>query len=162
MLILGGTFQPRSPWYFQRSTSMARLLKVNDQMTPKAYASPRVMTLPRLAMMVNIWRMKTRLTMRWLVPNRGCGLRNQSVSTPSSATRISTPVEPIIEVLMAPERIRKPTSTTKMRKAMRQNMRADHVHGQAGDQVVLIDLRPRPSGISMEASSVAPPVKTRL
>jgi hypothetical protein len=49
-------------------------------------------------------------------------LRNQSVSTPSSATRISTPVEPIMEVLMAPERMRKPTSTTKMRKAMRQNI----------------------------------------
>jgi len=36
MRMLGGTFQPRSPWYFQRRTSMARLLKVNDQMTPKA------------------------------------------------------------------------------------------------------------------------------
>jgi hypothetical protein len=36
MRMLGGTFQPRSPWYFQRSTSIARLLKVNDQMTPKA------------------------------------------------------------------------------------------------------------------------------
>ena len=36
MRIFGGTFHPRSPWYFQRSTSMARLLKVNDQMTPKA------------------------------------------------------------------------------------------------------------------------------
>src|ERR1035438_3674361 len=46
MRIFGGTFQPRSPWNFQRKTSMARLLKVNDQMTPKAYASPRVMTLP--------------------------------------------------------------------------------------------------------------------
>src|ERR1700739_1560616 len=78
ILMLGGTFQPRSPWYFQRNTSIARLLNVNDQMTPKAYASPRVITLPLLAMMVNIWRAKTRLTMRWLVPNRGCGLRNQS------------------------------------------------------------------------------------
>ena len=69
MRILGGTFQPRSPLYFQRSTSMARLLKVNDQITPKAYASPRVITLPRLTMMVIICRMKTRLTMRELVPN---------------------------------------------------------------------------------------------
>jgi amino acid transporter len=33
---LGGTFQPRSPLYFQRSTSIDRQLKVNDQMTPKA------------------------------------------------------------------------------------------------------------------------------
>ncbi len=32
----GGTFQPRSPLYFQRSTSMARLLKVKLQITPKA------------------------------------------------------------------------------------------------------------------------------
>ena len=40
MRMLGGTFQPRSPWYFQRNTSMARLLNVNDQITPKAYASP--------------------------------------------------------------------------------------------------------------------------
>ena len=37
-----------------------------------------------------------------------------------------------------------------------------HVHGQAGDQVVLVDVRPLPVGISMEASSVAPPVKIRL
>src|SRR6266567_2924159 len=45
--------------------------------------------------------------------------RNHPVSTPSSATRSSTPVEPIIEVLMAPDRMRKPTITTKMRNAMR-------------------------------------------
>ena len=64
---------------------------------------------------------------------------------------------------MAPERIRKPTNTTKMRKAMRQHMRPDHVHGQAGDQVVLVDMRARTeSGISIDASSVAPPVKIRL
>ena len=37
---------------------MARLLKVNDQMTPKAYASPKVMTLPRLTTIVNIWQAK--------------------------------------------------------------------------------------------------------
>jgi hypothetical protein len=48
---------------------------------------------------------------------------------------MSTPVEPIMEVLMAPERIRKPTMTTKMRKTI-EDMRAGHVHGQAGDQVV--------------------------
>jgi hypothetical protein len=30
--------------------------------------------------------------------------------------RFSTPLEPIIEVLIAPERIRKPTTTTKVRK----------------------------------------------
>ena len=52
----------------------------------------------------------------------------------------------MIEVLMAPERIRKPTSTTKMRKAMRGDQRARHVHGQAGDQVVLVDVRARAVG----------------
>src|SRR5512146_1265578 len=62
MRMFGGTFQPRSPWYFQRRTSMARLLKVNDQMTPNAYASPNMMMLPRVAMMVVICRMYTRLT----------------------------------------------------------------------------------------------------
>jgi hypothetical protein len=36
MVMLGGTFQPRSPWYFQRSTSMARLFSVKLQITPKA------------------------------------------------------------------------------------------------------------------------------
>ena len=33
---LSGTFQPRSPLYFQRRTSMAKALKVKLQMTPKA------------------------------------------------------------------------------------------------------------------------------
>ena len=42
------------------------------------------------------------------MPNLGCGLRNQSGRTPSSETRLSTPLEPTIAVLTAPERIRKP------------------------------------------------------
>ena len=33
--------------------------------------------------------------------------------TPSSATRLSTPLEPMMAVLTAPDRIRKPTTTTK-------------------------------------------------
>src|SRR5262249_27656229 len=45
------------------------------------------------------------------------GRRNQSVRTPSSETRLSTPLDPIIDVLMAPERIRNPTTTTNSRKA---------------------------------------------
>ena len=36
MVKLGGTFQPRSPLYLKRSTSMDRLLKVKLQITPKA------------------------------------------------------------------------------------------------------------------------------
>src|ERR1017187_1798142 len=53
MRMFGGTFQPRSPWYFHRKTSIARLLKVKDQITPKAYASPSMMTLPRVTIIVN-------------------------------------------------------------------------------------------------------------
>src|SRR6266850_3184047 len=36
MVILGGTFQPLSPLYLKRRTSMERLLKVKLQITPKA------------------------------------------------------------------------------------------------------------------------------
>ncbi len=45
---------------------------------------------------------------------RLCGLRNQGTSTPSSATRFSTPLAPMIEVFTAPARINPPTITTKM------------------------------------------------
>ena len=41
-----------------------------------------------------------------------CGARNQSVSTPSSETRLSTPFEPMIAVFTAPDNIRNPTITT--------------------------------------------------
>ena len=60
----GGTFHPRSPLYFHRSTSIARLLKVKLQITPNAYASPSAITLPRLAMMVKSCIPATRFTMR--------------------------------------------------------------------------------------------------
>ena len=46
------------------------------------------------------------------MPYFGCGFRNQSGMTPSSATRLRTPLEPMIAVLTAPARIRKPTTTT--------------------------------------------------
>ena len=52
------------------------------------------------------------LISRYVVPKRLCGLRNQSVSTPSSDTRFSTPFDPTIAVFTAPARIRKPTTTT--------------------------------------------------
>jgi len=61
---LTGTFQPRSPLYFQRSTSMASELKVKLQITPKAYASPSIMTLPRLTTIVNNCSPATKLMMR--------------------------------------------------------------------------------------------------
>ena len=44
-----------------------------------------------------------------------------------------------MEVLTAPERMRNPTMTTKTRKMMRRTCGPDHVHGEAGDQVVLVD-----------------------
>jgi hypothetical protein len=37
-----------------------------------------------------------------------CGFLNQSVSTPSSETRLSTPLEPMIAVFTAPDRISVP------------------------------------------------------
>ena len=61
---------------------------------------------------MTIWRITTRLISRDVVPNLGCGFRNQSGRTPSSETRFSTPLEPTIAVLTAPERIKKPTTTT--------------------------------------------------
>ena len=74
-----------------------------------------------------------------------CGLRNQSVSTPSSDTRFSTPFEPTIAVFTAPARIRKPTTTTNAWNTSRSAERADHVHREAGDQVV-VELRPHGVG----------------
>ena len=59
-----------------------------------------------------ICKTTTRLSNRDDVPNLGCGFKNQSGSTPSSETRFSTPLDPTIAVLTAPERIRKPTMTT--------------------------------------------------
>ena len=53
------------------------------------------------------------------MPNRRCGLRNQSTSTPSSATRFSTPLAPMIDVFTAPDRISAPTITTKTWKPSR-------------------------------------------
>jgi len=44
---------------------------------------------------------------------------------------------------MAPDRIRKPTSTTKMRKADAPEQGPDHVHGQSGDEVCLVDIMVR-------------------
>ena len=71
------------------------------------------------------------------MPYFGCGLRNQSGRTPSSATRLSTPLEPTIAVLTAPERIRKPTTTTSAFRASLAQCGPDDVHRQAADQVAL-------------------------
>src|ERR1700737_537754 len=118
---LGGTFQPRTPLYLKRSTSMARLLNVKLQITPKAYASPSRYTFPRVIRMVKSCRNTTRLTMRYVVPKRGWGCRNQSVRTPSAEMRLRTPLEPMMAVLTAPDNMRKPTTTTKARKNRRSN-----------------------------------------
>ena len=69
--------------------------------------------LPRLMMIVITCSITIRLMSRDVVPNWWCGCRNQSGSTPSSATRLSTPFEPMIAVFTAPDRISVPTSTTK-------------------------------------------------
>ena len=45
----------------------------------------------------------------------------------------------MIAVLTAPERIRKPTTTTNARKTSLSSKRAVLVHGQPGDQVVLVN-----------------------
>ena len=110
---LKGTLNSRGVWSLKRSTTIDSVLKAKLHTTPKAYASPSRMKSPRLAMIVNSCRTMISHKMRDVVPKRTCGLRNQSGSTPSSATRLSTPLEPMIEVLTAPDRIRKPTTTTK-------------------------------------------------
>src|SRR5205814_2236578 len=58
-----------------------------------------------------------RLMRRNVVPYFRCGSRKQSGRTPSSTSRYSTPFDPMIAVLTAPERIRTPTSTTNAWKA---------------------------------------------
>ena len=109
---MNGTSYSRCAGRLNRRTSIESALKTKLQTTPKAYASPSVSTRPRLATIVNIWSPATRFSKRFVVPYFGCGLRNQSGRTPSSATRLSTPFEPMIAVFTAPERIRTPTPTT--------------------------------------------------
>src|SRR6266849_6572914 len=107
-----GTQYSRSPGCVYRITRTAMPCIVKLQITPKAYKLARKVTLPRLARIVRIWKATTMLMMRCDVPNLRCGCRNQSASTPSSETRLSTPFEPTIAVLTAPARIIVPTTTT--------------------------------------------------
>ena len=66
-------------------------------------------------------------------------------------------------VLTAPARIREPTTTTKALSSSRAHDRADDVHGQAADQVVVSNRCMRTSsGISSTARKLMPPVSTRL
>ncbi len=114
-----GTQYSRSPGCVYRITRTAMPCIVKLQITPKAYRLARNVTSPRLARIVNIWKATTMLMMRCDVPNFRCGCRNQSASTPSSETRLSTPFEPTIAVLTAPARIIVPTTTTKAWNASR-------------------------------------------
>ena len=84
--------------------------------------------------------------------------------TPSSATRLSTPLEPMIAVLTAPERIRKPTHDDEARSGSSlRPVRADHVHRQAADQVVAVLRSCRTSsGMSITARKLIAAVSTRL
>src|SRR5208283_4171365 len=91
--------------------------------------------------MVISCRMTIRLMRRELVPNLWWGWRNQSGSTPSSATRLSTPLEPMMAVFTAPDRIKVPTSTTKAWNSSHRH-RPHQEHGESADQVVQ-ELLPR-------------------
>ena len=62
--MFGGTFQPRSPLYLKRSTSIEVLLKTKLHITPNAYASPSTYTSPRLTRMMNNCSTTTMLMMR--------------------------------------------------------------------------------------------------
>ena len=70
-----------------------------------------------------------------------CGARNQSVSTPSSETRLSTPFDPMIEVLIAPAQHQESDDHDERLKQQLQRHRAGKIHRNAADQVVQI-LRP--------------------
>ena len=93
------------------------------------------------------------------MPKRLCGLRNQSSSTPSSATRFRTPLAPIMEVFTAPERISTPTTTTKTWNSQPQQFGPGQVHGQSAEQIVDVLRRASSSGMIMPANSVITPVQ---
>ena len=74
--------------------------------------------------------------MRWDVPKRRCGWRNQCGRMPSSETRFRTPLEPTMAVLTAPASIKMPTTTTNARKARRSDNGPDQVHRQSANGVI--------------------------
>ena len=76
--------------------------------------------------------------MRYVVPYFRCGLRNQSGMTPSSATRFRTPLEPMIAVFTAPDRIKNPIKTTNAFEQSLAHCGPQHVHRQPADQVIAI------------------------
>ena len=95
------------------------------------------------------------------MPNRRCGFRNHSVSTPSSDTRLSTPLEPTIAVLAAPARIRNPTTTTKAWNSSRSH--SGPTRCIASPEIRLLKYSARtPSGIIATAKKLTRPVKMTL
>jgi len=74
----------------------------------------RFVYLPKHSSWLNQIEVIFGVIMRKVVPKRLCGARNQGTSTPSSATRFSTPLAPMMDVFTAPARIKPPTMTTKM------------------------------------------------
>ena len=68
LLTLSGTLYCRGDRIRKRSTAIASDMNTNDQTTPKAYASPSVLTSPRLARMTTICATPTRLMIRLVVP----------------------------------------------------------------------------------------------
>ena len=139
MVMFGGTFQPRSPFVFEAQHQHRQAVKGE---TPDH--AERI----RFAQYVNIAaaeQNREQLQENHHVDDAVAGAktlvgwRNQSVSTPSSEMRLSTPFDPMMAVFTAPERIRNPTTTTNPRNSQPQELRAPHVHRQAGDQVVLVN-----------------------
>ena len=84
------------------------------------------------------------LMIREVVPNLLCGLRNQSSSTPSSATRFRTPLAPMIDVFTAPRQNQRAHHHDESVEHEPQQLRPGQVHRQAADQVVGVVLRPSP------------------
>ena len=157
-----GTSYSRCCGSLNRSTSIASALNTKLQTTPKAYASPSVSTLPRLAMIVNSCRYTTRLMIRYVVPYFGCGFKNESGITPSSETRFNTPLEPTIAVFTAPERIRNPTPTTRAFSASRAQSGPTTFIARPPIRLPLYRLIRRLSGMIMTAKKLISEVNSRL
>ena len=110
---------------------------------------------------MKICRPTTRFRIRWEVPKRRCGWRNQSGRMPSSETRFRTPFEPTMAVLTAPASIKTPTTTTKIRNAIRSDNGPTRYI--ASPLIGLSEKLPRTeSGIIITAKNATPAVKIRL
>ena len=99
--------------------------------------------------------------MRYEVPKRRCGWRNQWGRIPSSETRFSTPFEPTMAVLTAPASIKTPTTTTKTRNTSRSDKGPTRYIASPPIGLSKKLLRTE-SGIIITAKNATPAVKIRL